>query len=142
MLAGARARRSVLLGGAGAIMAAAGCGSPPAALYGACPPDSVDIFAACGIQSISSTCTGATPTCSGGNCSVGPITSACTISVVLGDGTTHTISAAVAEGLAFCAKGQLSATPESVNLTSASCAGPTLDGGTDAPAEVSVDGHD
>lgn len=142
MTAGHRVSRSVLLG-AGAILAAAGCSSQ-GALYGTCPPDSVEIFAACGIQNVSSTCAGATSTCSGDSCSVGPIASACTISVVLGDGTTHAVSVTAEQGDAFCAKGQLSASPESVNLSSTSCAADasTIESGADAPSDVGVDAHD
>ncbi len=108
--------RAALLAGAG--MLVADCGSQ-ATFYGACPPDSVTVSAPCGFQSITTTCAGASATCTDKPCSVVPISGNCNVVVVLGNGTSHTIAVTVST----CPFGNntLVPSPESTDLSSTTC---------------------
>jgi len=137
-----RVSRAALLGSAG-MLALADCSS--AALYGVCPPPDVSIMAPCGFLTVTTTCAGVTPTCASdqGSCSIGPITSNCTVAVVLGDHTSHTVTVTVSR----CGYGTntLIASPEFTDLTSTTCkalpdSGVTFgDGGSDAGQDVLTD---
>jgi len=77
------------------MLAVANCGA-----YGQPPlcPQDVELSSPCGIVNVTTTCAGAgTSSCGSGTCSVGPIVSSCSISVVLGDGTTQTIAVTVGQ---------------------------------------------
>lgn len=76
-----------------------------------------------------STCTGATPSCDdAGNtetCAVGPIGSNCTITVVLGDGTTHDVAVTVGvDNTDFCHNVTTVVSPANDDFASATCAPP------------------
>ncbi len=143
---GARRRVRFLLDTSGLMMAVAVCTTAMAA-YGTCPPDSIQVTAPCGIQSVTTTCTGATSQCSARTCSIGPIASDCTVTVVLGDGTSHPIDVTVMSnaGNAFCSAQTVSvASPDFTDLSSASCeldAG-TGEAGSDVVTDVSSEAHD
>jgi hypothetical protein len=112
-----RVSRAVMLASAGLLVA--DCSSSNTPFYGACPPDSIDISAACGFQSVTTTCAGATATFVGNDCTVAPIAGDCSIVVVLGDGTSHTIAVIVTT----CPYGNdtLSASPGVTDLSSTTC---------------------
>ncbi len=143
-----RVSRAALLGSAG-MLALADCSA--AALYGVCPPPDVSIEAPCGFLAVTTTCAGVTPLCASdqGSCIIGPITNSnnCTVSVLLGDHTTHTVAVTVSR--CPIESDTLTVSPEFTDLTSTTCqalpdagvgfgdGGP--DAGTDAIADALMD---
>ena len=116
-------RRALIAGGA-TVALVTSCSS----VYGAACPDQVELRSPCGFSLIETTCLGGLPTCEGDGapftlCSVAPMTDKCSISVVLGDGTQHTVTVTDRS----CVQ------PSFVDFTSATCKAPAADdGGLDA----------
>ena len=128
-----RMSRGALLAGGAAVAFVASCSS---ASYGQCPME-VSLTSPCGITLIETTCLGGLPPCATADgsvftsCSVVPMTDPCTILVMLGDGTQHTV--------AVTGKGCVS--PGYVDFASSTCVPlPSSDGGADV--EAGSDGSD
>ena len=66
----------------------------------------VGLYSPCGFESETTTCAGATKTCSpsgvGFLCTFAPVESSCTITVVVKDGTTHDVNVTVTSTSATC----------------------------------------
>jgi hypothetical protein len=98
-MAEGRMFRVIVLGGAslvGIAILSAGCRGDEETARPACTT-TVYMASPCGFKSVTTTCSGqpctttATPT----GCLVGPVTSSCAISVLLGDGTKHDVAVTV-----------------------------------------------
>jgi hypothetical protein len=113
------------------------------ALFGACGGDDVEpvcpqgvgLWSPCGFSSITTTCSGGPAACqsftNGTSCSIGPVTGNCTVTVMLGDGTTHDVSVTVAE-TAPCGSVDVVTNP-SQGFASPTCVVP--DAGSDASGD-------
>ena len=122
-----RMSRGALLAGGAAVAFVASCSS---ASYGQCPTE-VSLTSPCGITLVETTCLGGLPACASADgsvftsCSVVPTTDQCTISVMLGDGTQHTVPV----------DGKGCVSPGFVDFASSTCVPPRAsDGGPVADA--------
>jgi hypothetical protein len=120
----ARASRAAMIASAGAIAIAA-CSSHPA--YGGCvAPASLTMHAPCGFVSVTSTCKSHIETSVDGTTAIATdLFEDCTITAVLGDGTTHAVDVVVGIGSndqIHCAKSFTVVSPTSdPDFTSSTC---------------------
>lgn len=122
-----RVGRSALFAGASVVVAVSSC-----ATYGSCPI-ALDLESPCGFLLVESTCSDGIPTCKKNGattfttCKVVP-RSDCTVAVMLGDGTQHTVSVKVDSCV----------TPGFVSFASATCFAPiTPDASTNDASDAS-----
>jgi hypothetical protein len=138
--------RAGLLAGGSALLAVS-CSSSAyggAILYGGVPPPCPDVTLSspCGFVSIATTCAGSATSCDpappsvgafGSTCKVTRIGADCTVTVTLGDGTSHTVPVTVGPGGGRCANMVVVVSPATpVDLASATCALPVVDAGEDS----------
>jgi hypothetical protein len=104
-------------------------------------PEAVGLWSPCGFVSVTTTCTGGPGACesfaNGTSCSIGPVTSDCTVTVVLGDGTTHDVSVTVAAA-SGCTVDVV--TDPSQGFASPTCTTPDTD--VDAASDAANDAQD
>lgn len=103
--------------------------------------DLVTLDSPCGFLSETTTCAG-TKTCKANmndhTCTFGPMTASCTITVVLGDGTSHTVAVTVQPAPASCVSASVVVSSDpSQSFTCSSLQSP--DAGVDAPDDAVVE---
>jgi hypothetical protein len=102
-----------------------------------CGAPAFSFWSPCGFENVTTTCAGGPPDCftqdTEGFCDLGTVMSNCTVSVVLGDGTSHDFSITVAQSSDPACNGQLVVTSLAPNFTSPTCMPP--DAGPDTGSD-------
>jgi hypothetical protein len=117
-----RMTRAAMMASASTMVMLASCSA-----YGQGPicGDDVTTFSSCGLMSATTTCAGATQSCTTPtqlqNCTWGPITTNCEIDLVLGDGTSQTIQVTVKPAPAACTQKFVVATTTNTFFDEATC---------------------
>ena len=108
-----------------------------------CPGSSANIFSPCGFQSVTSTCTGFQFLgCKSAPCVVsihGLKVEACTVTAVLGDGTTQTAALRFEQDYGECCPGLHVAKSPALSIPSTCFADAGVDATPDAPGDAPAD---